>query len=168
MAQGRNQSETDGLGLPVRMWWLWPLLIGLMFIWCISLWAVRVADTTSVMGVVTSHRGLGSTARARLAVLIPSSVDARPLGESVRVNCDGSVLAGQVFSEAGETISVQDIRDLVGSRLMADRLFSQAVRLQQVVTELGDYIPALGEHCKLTIISQQIRLVRLLGRGVQL
>ena len=64
MAEEFRQSATDSLGLPRRMWWLWPFVALLIVIWTISLWAVRVADTETALGVVTSHRGLGTAAQA--------------------------------------------------------------------------------------------------------
>ena len=160
----RHQSETDGLGLPRPMWWLWPFLALLLVIWVISLWAVRVAETETVLGVVTTHRGLGSTARAELSVLIPQAVAARPLGEAVSLDCPAHQLKAQVFAEPGEILSVQDIRDLVGSRLLAERLFADGVRVQSVVTDAEDSIPAPGEHCGVTLLSGQARLLELLGR----
>ena len=66
----------------------------------------------------------------------------RVLGERVGVTCQGLTLAGQVFTGPGDILSVQDIRDWVGSRLLAERLSSNGVRLQQVVTEPGTDIPA--------------------------
>ena len=53
MAREILPSETDGLGLPRRMWWLWPFVTLLVVIWVISLWAVRIADTANTLGVVT-------------------------------------------------------------------------------------------------------------------
>jgi hypothetical protein len=76
-------------------------------------------------------------------------------------------LKAQVFSESGDILSVQDIRDWVGSRLLAERLFNDGVRLQQVVTESGAHIPAPGEHCDVTVISGRVRLLELLGRSLQ-
>ena len=160
-------SETDGLGLPRRMWWLWPFMILLVVIWVISLWAVRIADTANTLGVVTSHRGLGSAARAEIALFIPSVLKSRALGEPVKVNCEDVILEGQIYTQAGDVLSVQDIRDWVGSRLLAERLFKQRVRLQQVVTEAGTTsIPVPGEHCDVTIISGRVRLLELLGRSL--
>ena len=71
------------------MWWLWPFVALLIVIWAISLWAVRVADTETTLGVVTSHRGLGSTARAEVALFVPSTIEPRVLGEKVGVMCQG-------------------------------------------------------------------------------
>ena len=159
-----HHADTDPLGLPRRMWWLWPFLALLMVIWVISLWAVRVAETESVLGVVTTHRGLGSTARAELSVLIPSHLSARPLGEAVSLQCPQNQLPAQVFEEPGEVLSVQDIRDLVGSRLLAERLFNEGVRVQSVVTNAEASIPAPGEHCDVTLVSGRVRLLELLGR----
>ena len=167
MAEESRQSATDGLGLPRRMWWLWPFVVLLIVIWAISLWAVRVADTETTLGVVTSHRGLGNTARAEIALFVPSSIQPRVLGEAVDVTCQGVTLKAQVFSESGDILSVQDIRDWVGSRLLAERLFNDGVRLQQVVTESGAHIPASGEHCDVTVISGRVRLLELLGRSLQ-
>ncbi len=166
MAEEIRQSATDSLGLPRRMWWLWPFVALLIVIWAISLWAVRVADTETTLGVVTSHRGLGSTARAEVALFVPSTIEPRVLGEKVGVMCQGVRLEGQVFTDSGDLLSVQDIRDWVGSRLLAERLFSTGVRLQQVVTEAGANIPAPGEHCDVTVISGRVRLLDLLGRSL--
>ena len=69
LAEEFRQSATDSLGLPTRMWWLWPFVALLIVIWTISLWAVRVADTEEALGVVTSHRGLGTAAQAEVALL---------------------------------------------------------------------------------------------------
>ena len=148
------------------MWWLWPFVILLVVIWFISLWAVRIADTTNTLGVVTSHRGLGSAARAEIALFIPSVLKARALGEPVRVNCEDVILEGQIYTQAGDVLSVQDIRDWVGSRLLAERLFKQRVRLQQVVTEAEISIPVPGEHCDVTVISGRVRLLELIGRSL--
>jgi hypothetical protein len=161
-----RQSATDSLGLPRRMWWLWPFGVLLIVIWAISLWAVRVADTETALGVVTSHRGLGNTARAEVALFVPSSIQPRVLGERVDVTCEDVSLSGQVFTDSGDILSVQDIRDWVGSRLLAERLFNNGVRLQQVVTESGANIPAPGEHCDVTVISGRVRLLELLGRSL--
>jgi len=98
VAEESRQSATDGLGLPRRMWWLWPFVVLLIVIWAISLWAVRVADTEATLGVVTSHRGLGNTARAEIALFVPSSIQPRVLGEAVDVTCQGVTLKAQVFS----------------------------------------------------------------------
>ena len=166
MAEELRQSATDSLGLPRHMWWLWPFVALLIVIWTISLWAVRVADTETALGVVTSHRGLGNTARAEVALFVPSSIKPRVLGERVDVTCQGVTLAGQVFTDSGDILSVQDIRDWVGSRLLAERLFNSGVRLQQVVTESGANIPAPGEHCDVTVISGRVRLLELLGRSL--
>ena len=166
MAKERHQSATDSLGLPRRMWWLWPFVTLLIVIWAISLWAVRVADTETALGVVTSHRGLGNTARAEVALFVPSSIQPRVLGERVDVICEDVSLSGQVFTDSGDILSVQDIRDWVGSRLLAERLFNNGVRLQQVVTESGANIPAPGEHCDVTVISGRVRLLELLGRSL--
>ena len=166
MAKERHQSATDSLGLPRRMWWLWPFVTLLIVIWAISLWAVRVADTETALGVVTSHRGLGNTARAEVALFVPSSIQPRVLGERVDVTCEDVSLSGQVFTDSGDILSVQDIRDWVGSRLLAERLFNNGVRLQQVVTESGANIPAPGEHCDVTVISGRVRLLELLGRSL--
>ena len=166
MAEMTRQASTDFLGLPRRMWWLWPFVSLLIVIWAISLWAVRVTDTETTLGVVTSHRGLGNTARAEVALFIPSSIQPRVLGERVGVTCQGLTLAGQVFTGPGDILSVQDIRDWVGSRLLAERLSSNGVRLQQVVTEPGTDIPAPGEHCDVTVISGRVRLLELLGRSL--
>ena len=148
------------------MWWLWPFVTLLIVIWAISLWAVRVADTETALGVVTSHRGLGNTARAEVALFVPSSIQPRVLGERVDVTCEDVSLSGQVFTDSGDILSVQDIRDWVGSRLLAERLFNNGVRLQQVVTESGANIPAPGEHCDVTVISGRVRLLELLGRSL--
>ena len=148
------------------MWWLWPFVTLLIVIWAISLWAVRVADTETALGVVTSHRGLGNTARAEVALFVPSSIQPRVLGERVDVICEDVSLSGQVFTDSGDILSVQDIRDWVGSRLLAERLFNNGVRLQQVVTESGVNIPAPGEHCDVTVISGRVRLLELLGRSL--
>ena len=148
------------------MWWLWPFVALLIVIWAISLWAVRVADTETALGVVTSHRGLGHTARAEVALFVPSSIQPRVLGERVDVTCEDVSLSGQVFTDSGDILSVQDIRDWVGSRLLAERLFNNGVRLQQVVTESGANIPAPGEHCDVTVISGRVRLLELLGRSL--
>lgn len=166
-----NQSapaETDSLGLPRRMWWLWPFLVLLLVIWVISLWAVRVPQTTQVHAVTTAQQGLGQTARAEITVLVPSGLGARPLGETVRVVCRDAELelSAQVDTEASEVLSVQDLRDLVGSRLMAERLFLDAVRMQKVVTERASQIPAPGEHCQVTVVHGQVRLLALLGGGL--
>ena len=166
MAEEMRQSATDSLGLPRRMWWLWPFGVLLIVIWAISLWAVRVADTETALGVVTSHRGLGNTARAEVALFVPSSIQPRALGERVDVTCEDVSLSGQVFTDSGDILSVQDIRDWVGSRLLAERLFNNGVRLQQVVTESGANIPAPGEHCDVTVISGRVRLLELLGRSL--
>lgn len=166
MAKERHQSATDSLGLPRRMWWLWPFVTLLIVIWAISLWAVRVADIETALGVVTSHRGLGNTARAEVALFVPSSIQPRVLGERVDVTCEDVSLSGQVFTDSGDILSVQDIRDWVGSRLLAERLFNNGVRLQQVVTESGANIPAPGEHCDVTVISGRVRLLELLGRSL--
>lgn len=166
MAKERHQSATDSLGLPRRMWWLWPFVALLIVIWAISLWAVRVADIETALGVVTSHRGLGNTARAEVALFVPSSIQPRVLGERVDVTCEDVSLSGQVFTDSGDILSVQDIRDWVGSRLLAERLFNNGVRLQQVVTESGANIPAPGEHCDVTVISGRVRLLELLGRSL--
>ena len=166
MAEEMRQSATDSLGLPRRMWWLWPFGVLLIVIWAISLWAVRVADTETALGVVTSHRGLGNTARAEVALFVPSSIQPRVLGERVDVTCEDVSLSGQVFTDSGDILSVQDIRDWVGSRLLAERLFNNGVRLQQVVTESGANIPAPGEHCDVTVISGRVRLLELLGRSL--
>ena len=99
------------------MWWLWPFVVLLIVIWAISLWAVRVADTQTTLGVVTSHRGLGNTAQAEVALFVPSTIRSRVLGERVDVTCQDVTLIGQVFTESGDMMSVQDIRDWVGSRL---------------------------------------------------
>ena len=88
------------------------------------------------------------------------------LGERVNVGCQGINLEGQVFTESGDVLSIQDIRDWVGSRLLAERLFSQGVRLQQVVTEADIQIPQPGEHCDVTVISGRVRLLELLGRSL--
>ncbi len=148
------------------MWWLWPFVALLIVIWAISLWAVRVADTETALGVVTSHRGLGNTARAEVALFVPSSIQPRVLGERVGVTCEDVSLSGQVFTDSGDILSVQDIRDWVGSRLLAERLFNNGVRLQQVVTESGANILAPGEHCDVTVISGRVRLLELLGRSL--
>jgi hypothetical protein len=166
VAEELRQSATDSLGLPRRMGWLWPFVALLIVIWAISLWAIRVVDTETALGVVTSHRGLGNTARAEVALFVPSSIQPRVLGEHVDVTCQGVTLDGQVFTESGDILSVQDIRDWVGSRLLAERLFNSGVRLQQVVTESGSNIPAPGEHCDVTVISGRVRLLELLGRGL--
>jgi hypothetical protein len=166
VAEEMRQSATDSLGLPRRMWWLWPFGVLLIVIWAISLWAVRVADTETALGVVTSHRGLGNTARAEVALFVPSSIQPRVLGERVDVTCEDVSLSGQVFTDSGDILSVQDIRDWVGSRLLAERLFNNGVRLQQVVTESGANIPAPGEHCDVTVISGRVRLLELLGRSL--
>ena len=166
MAKERHQSATDSLGLPRRMWWLWPFVALLIVIWAISLWAVRVADIETALGVVTSHRCLGNTARAEVALFVPSSIQPRVLGERVDVTCEDVSLSGQVFTDSGDILSVQDIRDWVGSRLLAERLFNNGVRLQQVVTESGANIPAPGEHCDVTVISGRVRLLELLGRSL--
>ena len=166
MAEEFRQSTTDSLGLPRRMWWLWPFVSLLIVIWAISLWAVRVVDTETVLGVVTSHRGLGTSAQAEVALFVPSSIKTRVLGERVNVGCQGINLEGQVFTESGDVLSIQDIRDWVGSRLLAERLFSQGVRLQQVVTEADTQIPPPGEHCDVTVISGRVRLLELLGRSL--
>jgi hypothetical protein len=166
VAEELRQSATDSLGLPRRMWWLWPFVTLLIVIWAISLWAVRVADTETALGVVTSHRGLGNTARAEVALFVPSSIQPRVLGERVDVTCQGVTLSGQVFTDSGDILSVQDIRDWVGSRLLAERLFNNGVRLQQVVTESSANIPAPGEHCDVTVISGRVRLLELLGRSL--
>ena len=99
MAEEFRQSATDSLGLPRRMWWLWPFVALLIVIWTISLWAVRVADTETALGVVTSHRGLGTSAQAEVALFVPSSIKTRVLGERVNVACQGISLEGQVFTE---------------------------------------------------------------------
>jgi hypothetical protein len=166
VAKERHQSATDSLGLPRRMWWLWPFVALLIVIWAISLWAVRVADIETALGVVTSHRGLGNTARAEVALFVPSSIQPRVLGERVDVTCEDVSLSGQVFTDSGDILSVQDIRDWVGSRLLAERLFNNGVRLQQVVTESGANIPAPSEHCDVTVISGRVRLLELLGRSL--
>ena len=166
MAEEFRQSATDSLGLPRRMWWLWPFVALLIVIWTISLWAVRVADTKTALGVVTSHRGLGTSAQAEVALFVPSSIKTRVLGERVNVACQGISLEGQVFTEGGNILSIQDIRDWVGSRLLAERLFSQGVRLQQVVTESDIQIPSPGEHCDVTVVSGRVRLLELLGRSL--
>jgi hypothetical protein len=166
VAEEMRQSATDSMGLPRRMWWLWPFGVLLIVIWAISLWAVRVADTETALGVVTSHRGLGNTARAEVALFVPSSIQPRVLGERVDVTCEDVSLSGQVFTDSGDILSVQDIRDWVGSRLLAERLFNNGVRLQQVVTESGANIPAPGEHCDVTVISGRVRLLELLGRSL--
>ncbi|MDC3057767.1 hypothetical protein OA099_00200 [Litorivicinus sp.] len=166
MAEEKRQSATDSLGLPRPMWWLWPFVVLLIVIWVISLWAVRVADTQATLGVVTSHRGLGNTAQAEVALFVPSTIRSRVLGERVDVTCQDVTLIGQVFTESGNILSVQDIRDWVGSRLLAERLFNQGVRLQQVVTESDANIPAPGEHCDVTLISGRVRLIDLLGRSL--
>lgn len=158
-------SDTDNLGLPRRMWWLWPFLVLLLVIWLISLWAIRVPATTEIYGVVTAQQGLGQTARAELTVFIPERLKIRPLGEEVRVTCNGRSWEASVDREAGEVLSVQDIRDLIGSRLIAERLFRQTVRVQQVVTDAGADIPAPGEQCDVTVIEGRVRLITLLGRG---
>ena len=106
------------------MWWLWPFVVLLIVIWVISLWAIRVPDTQATLGVVTSHRGLGNTARAEVALFVPSKIQSRVLGERVDVICQDVALIGQVFTESGDILSVQDIRDWVGSRLLAERLFN--------------------------------------------
>mgnify|MGYP006247643295 CR=1 FL=1 len=144
--------------MPRRMWWLWPFVVLLIVIWAISLWAIRVADTQATLGVVTSHRGLGNTARAEVALFVPSKIQSRVLGERVDVTCQDVTLIGQVFTESGDILSVQDIRDWVGSRLLAERLFNQGVRLQQVVTESDANIPAPGEHCDVTLILSLIHI----------
>ena len=95
MAEEFRQSATDSLGLPRRMWWLWPFVALLIVIWAISLWAVRVADTETALGVVTSHRGLGTSAQAEVALFVPSSIKTRVLGERVNVACQGISLEGQ-------------------------------------------------------------------------
>jgi hypothetical protein len=161
-----SPSETDSLGLPRRMWWLWPFLVLLLVIWVISLWAVRVPQTTTIQAVTTAQQGLGQTARAEVTVLIPAELGVRPLGETVRLLCQERELKGQIDTEAGEILSVQDIRDLVGSRLLAERLFQDNVRMQKVVTGSGAGIPAPGEHCQVTIVHGQIRLLALLGGGL--
>lgn len=166
MAEEVRQSEIDGLGLPRRMWWLWPFVTLLVVIWVISLWGVRVADTANTLGVVTSQRGLGTMARAEIALFIPSALQPRALGESVEVTCEEVILGGQIYTQAGDALSVQDIRDWVGSRLLAERLFKQRVRLQQIVTQAGTKIPVPGEHCAVTIISGRVRLLELLGRSL--
>ncbi len=166
MAEDFRQSATDSLGLPRRMWWLWPFVALLIVIWGISLWAVRVVDTERTLGVVTSHRGLGTSAQAEVALFVPSSIKTRVLGESVALACHGINLKGQVFTESGDVLSIQDIRDWVGSRLLAERLFSQGVRLQQVVTESDIQIPPPGEHCDVTVISGRVRLLELLARSL--
>lgn len=160
-----SPSETDSLGLPRRMWWLWPFLVLLLVIWVISLWAVRVPQTTTIYAVTTAQQGLGQTARAEVTVLVPTELGGRPLGETVRLRCQDIELKGQIDTEAGEILSVQDIRDLVGSRLLAERLFKDNVRMQTVVSESGTDIPAPGEHCQVTIVHGQVRLLALLGGG---
>ena len=166
MAEEFRQSATDSLGLPLRMWWLWPFVALLVVIWAISLWAVRVADTETALGVVTSHRGLGTSAKAEVALFVPSSIKTRVLGERVNVACQDINLEGQVFTESGDLLSIQDIRDWVGSRLLAERLFNEGVRLQQVVTESDIQIPSPGEYCDVTVISGRVRLLELLGRSL--
>lgn len=156
-------SDTDSLGLPRRMWWLWPFLVLLVVIWIISLWAIRVPQTSVIYGVVTAQQGLGRTARAELSVFIPERLKPRPLGEKVRVTCNGQSWNASVDREASEVLSVQDIRDLIGSRLIAERLFRQTVRVQSVVTESGTDIPAPGEQCDVTVIDGRARLITLLG-----
>jgi hypothetical protein len=101
-----------------------------------------------------------------VALFVPSSIQPRVLGERVDVTCEDVSLSGQVFTDSGDILSVQDIRDWVGSRLLAERLFNNGVRLQQVVTESGANIPAPGEHCDVTVISGRVRLLELLGRSL--
>ena len=50
---------------------------------------------------------------------------------------------------------------MTGLEAMAERLFNQGVRLQQVVTESDVNIPAPGEHCDVTLISGRVRLIDL-------
>ena len=68
----------------------------------------------TALGVVTSHRGLGTSAQAEVALFVPSSIKTRVLGERVNVACQGISLEGQVFTEGGNILSIQDIRDWVG------------------------------------------------------
>ena len=86
----------------------------------------------------------------------------------MNVACQGMTLEGQVFTESGDILSIQDIRDWVGSRRLAERLFSQGVRLQQVVTQSDIQIPSPGEHCDVTVVSGRVRLIELLGRSLDL
>lgn len=160
-----RHAETDLLGLPRRMWWLWPFLVLLVVIWVITLWAVRISDTKTVLGVVASHEGLGSTARAEIAMFIPGNLSERMMGEPVRINCLTISTKGEVFREASEILSSQDIQDWVGSRLLADTLASKAVRLQFVLTQSSSSLPQPGEHCDLIILSGRIRLLNLLWLG---
>lgn len=162
----QRQADTDSLGLPRSMWWLWPFVVLLVVIWVITLWAVRVSDTATALGVVVSHEGLSTNARAEIAVLVPDRLRKRVLGETVLVKCLTISIEGEVFGDASEILSIQDIRDWVGSRLLADTLATEGVRLQPVKTQPSEVIPSPGEHCDVVFVSGRVRLLQLLWRSL--
>ena len=108
------------------MWWLWPFVALLIVIWTISLGGSRggYQDGIGCCHIASWSRNFRSS---RSSPFVPSSIKTRVLGERVNVACQGISLEGQVFTEGGNILSIQDIRDWVGSRLLAERLFSPGV-----------------------------------------
>lgn len=155
-------DQVDALGLPRSLWWLWPVLVALVLIWVIALWALRVPQTTQVTAVLTAHRGIGVEAQAELAVLVPSQLGARLLGEPVEAECAGRVLTGQVIGEKTDILGTQDLRDLLGSTVRAEQQNRLSVFQQTALMSSAQELPPPGELCHVEIVTGRVRLFEIL------
>ncbi|MGA1206260.1 MAG: hypothetical protein EBS77_05845 [Gammaproteobacteria bacterium] len=155
-------EQVDALGLPRSLWWLWPVLVALVLIWVIALWALRVPQTTQVTAVLTAHRGIGMEAQAELAVLVPSRLGTRLLGEPVEADCAGRVLTGQIIGEKTDVLGTQDLRDLLGSTVRAEQQTRLSVFQQTALMSSVQELPPPGELCHVEVVTGRVRLFELL------
>ena len=153
-----SMDQVDALGLPRSLWWLWPVLVALFLVWIIALWALRIPQTTDVTAVLTAHRGIGMDAQAELAVLVPSRLGPRLLGEPIEAACAGRLFTGQVIGEKTDVLGSQDLRDLLGSTVRAEQQARQTVFQQTALVTSTQELPPPGELCQVSIVTGLVRL----------
>ena len=157
-----SMDQVDALGLPRSLWWLWPVLVALFLVWIIALWALRIPQTTDVTAVLTAHRGIGMDAQAELAVLVPSRLGPRLLGEPIEAACAGRLFTGLVIGEKTDVLGSQDLRDLLGSTVRAEQQARQTVFQQTALVTSTQELPPPGELCQVSIVTGRVRLFELL------
>lgn len=155
-------SDVDSLGLPRRMWWLWPFIVLLVAIWMIGLWAIRIPQPVTIKAVVVSQQGFGQLARIKAALLVPASLEPRLLGETVVLDCGSGPLRAEVVEARRAELSLQELRDLVGSRRVADFWAAQSVGQQLVLSDVFSPLPSPGELCDADVLTRSVRLLSLL------
>lgn len=157
-----SSGSNDFVGLSSDLWWLWPILSCVIFIFIVTLTIKRVPQYDHIIGVITQHHGISATGRADIKILLPMEfVDRRP-GDPIVADCSGEKFLGLVGPDQAQLISKNQLSDLLGASKRVKSLADQNVRSQNAEIETSATLPAIGDLCRITIEIGRKRLWQVL------